>query len=103
MVLVLIYFYSHYFFASLTSHVAAMYAAFLGTAIAVGVPPILAAMTFGFLSSYFSTLTHYAGAAPKLLFAQGYFSVTEWWITNFIMSIPNLIIWVGVGSLLVSW
>ncbi|HHW82423.1 MAG TPA: hypothetical protein GX743_01180 [Actinomycetales bacterium] len=99
LVLILVYFYSHYFFASLTSHVAAMYAAFLGTAIAVGVPPLLAAMTFGFLSSYFSTLTHYGGAAPTLLFAQGYFSVKEWWIKNFIMSIPNLLIWVGLGSM----
>lgn len=98
-VLVLVYFYSHYFFASLTSHVAAMYAAFLGTAVAVGVPPLLAAMVLGFLSSYFSTLTHYGGAAPTLLFAQGFFTVREWWTKNLIMSIPNLLIWVGLGSL----
>ena len=98
-VLVLVYFYSHYFFASLTSHVAAMYAAFLGTAIAVGVPPVLAAMVLGFLSSYFSTLTHFGGAAPTLLFAQGFFTVREWWTKNFLMSIPNLLIWGGLGSL----
>lgn len=99
LVLVLVYFYSHYLFASLTSHVAAMYVAFLATAIAVGTPPLLAAMILGFLSNYFSTLTHYGGAAPTLLFAQGFFTVKEWWLKNFLMSIPNLIIWVGIASL----
>lgn len=97
-VLCLVYFYAHYFFASLTSHVAAMYAAFLGTAIAAGVPPVLAAMVLAFLSSYFSTLTHYGGAAPTLLFAQGFFSVREWWQKNFVISIPNLLIWMGLAS-----
>lgn len=98
LILCLVYFYSHYFFASLTSHVAAMYAAFLGTAIAVGTPPVLAAMVLGFLSCYFATLTHFGGAAPTLLFAQGFFSVKEWWQKNFLMSIPNLIIWIGLAS-----
>lgn len=97
-VLIVVYFYSHYFFASLTSHVAAMYSAFLGTAIAVGVPPMLAAMVLGFLSSYFATLTHFGGSAPTLLFAQGFFSVKEWWMKNFIMSLPTLLIWGGVAA-----
>ncbi len=96
--LALIYFYAHYFFASLTSHVAAMYVAFVGTAVAVGVPPTLAVMVFAFLSSYFSTITHYGGAAPTLLFAQGYFPTVEWWKKNFVMSLFNLTIWIGVAT-----
>ena len=96
--LALVYFYAHYFFASLTSHVAAMYAAFVGTAVAVGVPPVLAVMVFAFLSSYFSTITHYGGAAPTLLFAQGYFPTVEWWRKNFVMSLFNLTIWIGVAT-----
>ena len=98
LVLALVYFYAHYFFASLTSHVAAMYAAFVGTAIAAGVPPILAVMTLAFLSNYFSTVTHYGGAAPTLLFAQGFFGTGEWWVKNFAMSIFNLSIWIGVTA-----
>lgn len=94
----LVYFYAHYFFASLTSHVASMYVAFVGTAVAVNVPPVLAVMTFGFLSSYFSTITHYGGAAPTLLFAQGFIPTGEWWRKNFIMSLFNLPIWIGGGA-----
>ena len=96
--LALIYFYAHYFFASLTSHVAAMYVAFVGTAVTVGVPATLAVMVFAFVSSYFSTITHYGGAAPTLLFAQGYFPTVEWWKKNFVMSLFNLLIWVGVAT-----
>lgn len=106
-ILVIVYYFAHYFFASLTSHVAAMYAAFLGTAIVVGTPPILAAMILGFLSSYFATLTHFGGSAPTLLFAQGFFSVKEWWAKNALMSIPTLFIWVvlaaGWMKLLGAW
>ena len=46
LILSLVYFYSHYFFASSTAHVVAMYSAFLVTAIAVGTPPMLAALVF---------------------------------------------------------
>ncbi|MFC1662098.1 DASS family sodium-coupled anion symporter, partial [Gemmatimonadota bacterium] len=40
----LIYFYSHYFFASNTAHVSGMYAPFLGVALVIGTPPVLAAL-----------------------------------------------------------
>lgn len=52
LILLLVYFYSHYMFASATAHVSAMYSAFLGVAIAEGVPPMLAALTLGFLEIY---------------------------------------------------
>ena len=57
LILSLVYFYSHYFFASSTAHVVAMYSAFLVTAIAVGTPPMLAALVFGFFSNLFAGMT----------------------------------------------
>ena len=48
LILSLVYFYSHYFFASNTAHVSSMYGAFLAVAIAVGTPPMLAALVLGF-------------------------------------------------------
>ncbi len=42
--LALIYFYTHYFFAGNSSHAGAMYVPFLSLAIAVGAPPMLAAL-----------------------------------------------------------
>ncbi|VAI14513.1 unnamed protein product [Triticum turgidum subsp. durum] len=43
-VLVLMYFYSHYFFASGAAHIGAMFTAFLSVASALGTPPLFAAM-----------------------------------------------------------
>ena len=43
-ILVLVYFYTRYFFASAMAHISAMYLAFVAAAIAVGTPPIIAAI-----------------------------------------------------------
>lgn len=59
LVIILSYFYSHYLFASNTAHVTAMYAAFLAVAVAVGTPPLLAALVLGFFSNLFGSMTHY--------------------------------------------
>lgn len=95
----LIYFYSHYFFASNTAHVSAMYAAFLAIAIAVGTPPLLAALVLGFFSSLFSSMTHYGTAPASILFGTGYVSITAWWGYGFIISVVNLLIWFIVGGM----
>jgi len=97
--LVLVYFYSHYFFASNTAHVSAMYAPFLGVALVVGTPPLLAALALGFCSNLFSSMTHYGTGPAPVLFAAGYVEVADWWRLGFIVSLVNLAIWVGVGSL----
>jgi len=95
----LVYFYSHYFFASNTAHVSAMYAPFLGVALAVGTPPILAALVLGFFSNLFSSMTHYGTGPAPVLFGAGYVDVSDWWRVGFVVSLANLLIWLGAGSL----
>lgn len=46
-IIVLLYFYSHYLFASGAAHIGAMYTAFLSVAIACGTPGLLAAVALG--------------------------------------------------------
>jgi len=95
----LIYFYSHYFFASNTAHVSAMYAPFLGVALALGAPPLLAALVLGFFSNLFSSMTHYGTGPAPVLFGVGYVEVQEWWRLGFAVSLVNLAVWLGVGGL----
>ena len=94
----LIYFYSHYFFASNTAHVSSMYAAFLGVAIAVGAPPLLAALVLGFFSNLFSSMTHYSTGPAPVLFGAGYVELADWWKLGAIISVVNITIWLGVGG-----
>ena len=95
----LIYFYSHYFFASATAHVSAMYAPFLALALAVGTPPVLAALLLAFFSNLFAGLTHYGTAPAPILFGSGNVEIGTWWTLGALISVVNITIWLGVGSL----
>lgn len=93
----LIYFYSHYFFASSTAHVSAMYPAFLGLAIVLGTPPLLATFVLIFFSNLFGGLTHYSLAPAPLLYGVGFVSIKDWWKIGFLVSLINIAIWCGIG------
>lgn len=97
-VLCLVYFYSHYLFASLTAHVTAMYPAFLGVALAAGVPPLYAALALAYVTNICASTTHYASAAGSIIFSSGYFDQKEWWKNSFIMGIIYLVVWLGIGT-----
>ena len=99
MILVLIYVYSHYGFASVSAHISAMYAAFLSVAVVVGTPPLLAAIAFAALSNIMIPLTHYGGGAAPILYGAGFVTQGKWWQLGFIMVTVNLVIWLGIGSL----
>ena len=94
----LIYFYSHYFFASNTAHVSSMYAAFLGVAVTLGAPPLLAALVLGFFSNLFSSMTHYSTGPAPVLFGAGYVELADWWKLGAVVSVVNIVIWFGVGG-----
>ncbi len=99
LVLALVYFYSHYFFASNTAHVASMYAAFLGVSVAAGAPPALAALVLAFFSNLFAGMTHYGTGPAPVLFGTGYVDVGTWWRVGLIVSVVNIVIWVGLGGM----
>ena len=96
LVLVLIYFYAHYFFASNTAHVSAMYAPFLAVALGLGAPPLLAALVLAFFSNLYASLTHYGTAPAPILF--GSVTLATWWRVGFAVSVANIAIWLVVGG-----
>jgi len=96
-VLMLVYFYAHYAFASTTAHITAMFPAFLAVAVAAQVPPYLAALTFAFFSALNAGITHYGTGPGPIYFNAGYMDQKTWWKLGFIISIVNIVIWMGVG------
>ena len=97
-ILVGIYFYTHYFFASITAHVSSMFAALLGVGIALGAPAMLLTLALAYTSSLMASLTHYGTGCAPILFGSGYVSLKRWWTIGFWVSVVNLIIWLGIGS-----
>lgn len=99
LLLFLVYFYTHYLFASCTAHVGAMFLPFLAGAIALGASPIVFALALCYASSLFGGLTHYGIGPAPILFGSGYVKLNEWWKIGFVMSLFNIIIWGVVGGL----
>jgi divalent anion:Na+ symporter, DASS family len=93
----LIYFYAHYAFASITAHIVSMYGAFVGVLIAAGVSPALAVCSFAFLTNLSAGLTHYGTTPGPIIFSTNYVPMETWWRVGFGLSLVNLTIWLTVG------
>ena len=96
-VLVLAYFYSHYFFASITAHVLAMFVPFLTVTIAVGAPAGLTVLLLAYFSNLNAGLTHYGTTPAPIYFGTGYVKQKTWWTVGLLASIVNILIWSVVG------
>nr|WP_328698770.1 DASS family sodium-coupled anion symporter [Brevibacterium rongguiense] len=96
-ILVLVYFFAHYFFASNTAQIVAMYAVFLGAAITAGAPALFAALSLGFASNLFGGLTHYASGPAGVVFGSGYVKAGEWFRVGAIAGIIMLIVFFAVA------
>lgn len=103
LVLGVIYYYSHYLFAGITAHVTSMYVPFVAVAIAVGAPPMLAALLFAFYSGLFGGLTHYGTGPAPVVFGLRYVSLKAWWGVGAVLSVVYLLIWTIVGGLWWKW
>ena len=99
MILLVVYMYAHYGFASLVAHITAMYAAYASVAVSAGAPAYLVALAFAFMSNLCMSLTHYAAGPAPILFGSGYVDQGTWWKLGFYVSVINILIWVGIGSL----
>jgi DASS family divalent anion:Na+ symporter len=98
-VLLLIYFYAHYGFASITAHSTAMYTPFLVVILAAGAPPYLAVLALAYLSNLDASLTHYGTTSAPIYFGAGYVGQRKWWSLGLIASFVNIPIWIVLGFL----
>ncbi len=95
--LLLVYFYAHYAFASITAHATAMYVPFLVVIIASGAPPALAVLSLAYFSNLNASLTHYGTTPAPIFFGAGYVRQRTWWWLGLVVSIPNILIWTVIG------
>ncbi len=96
-VLLLVYFYAHYGFASITAHASAMYTPFLVVIIAAGAPVYLAVAMLAYFSNLDASLTHYGTTHAPIYFGAGYVKQRTWWWLGLLVSIPNILIWAAFG------
>lgn len=97
--LLLVYFYAHYAFASITAHVSAMLIPFLAVTLAVGAPAGITVLLLAYFSNLSAGLTHYGTTPAPIYFGTGYVKQKNWWTIGFIASVLNILIWSTVGLL----
>lgn len=95
--LLLVYFYAHYGFASITAHATAMYIPFVTVIIAAGAPPYLAVLSLAYFSNLGASLTHYGTTPAPIYFGAGYVTQRMWWKIGLIASLITIPIWVLFG------
>ena len=106
MALLLLYFFAHYGFASVTAHSTAMYVAFLGVMMAAGAPAALCALLLAYFSNLCACLTHYGTTPGPILFGAGYVSQRDWWRLGLICALVHFLVWGTLGPLwwrLLGW
>lgn len=97
--IVLVYSYCHYMFASATAQSAAMYAVFLSVGVTVGVPGTMLAIFLGAAATLMGGLTHYGHGPAPIFFGSTYVDMRDWWKYGFFISVLFLAIWFGAGGL----
>ena len=96
----IIYFYTHYFFASTTVHALALYAPFIVMLIGIGAPPAVVVYSLLFINNLQAGITHYGTTTSPVIFIEGYVSLADWWRVGFAASLLNLTIWLALG---IAW
>src|SRR6185436_8877526 len=99
LVLLLVYFFAHYAFASITAHATAMYIPFLAVMLAAQVPAGIAVLSLSYASNLMAGLTHYGTTPGPIYFGAGYVSQASWWRIGLVVSVVNLAIWMTVGPM----
>jgi DASS family divalent anion:Na+ symporter len=96
-VLLLIYFYAHYAFASITAHATAMFTPFLVVTIGAGAPVTLAVLGLAYFSNLSAALTHYGTTPAPIYFGARYVTQREWWSIGFRVSLLTITLWATLG------
>jgi DASS family divalent anion:Na+ symporter len=99
MLVAAIYCYIHYFFASATAHISALFPLSMALMVAAGIPPFTAAVALGVLSNVNGCLTQYGIGSGPVMFGAGYVTQGEWWKAGFLMSLIYMFVWLVIGPL----
>jgi len=97
LIAIVIYFYAHYAFASITAHLLSMFPPFLAVLLSKGAPVGMMVFAFACFANFSAGLTNYGTTPTPIFFAQGYVSLKKWWQIGFLISLVNLTIWMTIG------
>ena len=94
-VILFVFYFIHYGFASMTAHVTAIFPIFLEIIIKVpGISPKAAVLMLGYLVGLFGVLTPYATGPAPIYFGSNYISKQDFWKLGFIFGLIYFILYI---------
>jgi len=97
-VLVAIFFITHYFFASITAHAVALMPVFLGVGAAIPDFPLVPyALLLAYSLGLMGVLTPYATGPAPVYYGSGYISRKDFWLMGAIFGVIFLVLLLGIG------
>ena len=97
-ILVSVYFFSHYFFSSLTAHTTAMMPIMLGVGMGIqGLPAEKLAMALAMTTGLMGVISPYATGAALPYYNSGYITSAEFWRNGTIFGLVFLVALLAIG------
>merc|ERR1711920_1143832 len=96
--LLVMYTFSHYAFASQVAHLSALYVPFIAMMVQTGTPAKVAVFALAVASNVFGSMTPYASAQAPVFYGGGYVSLKDWYRLGLIFMVFNLTVWLSVGA-----
>ena len=97
---IIVFFYLHYFFASITVFASVLYGTFFFILIYLNISPFLSAMMLAYLSNISGGLSHYTISSAPIFFTGSKLTLKKWLRLCLLASSANLLIWTTIG---LSW
>lgn len=97
LLLTLTNFYSHYLFASLTSHILTIFQPLVMIGVSFGIPIAPLVLSLSCSTALSAGLTHYGTGAGTITYTTGYWTLKQWWWLGLWTSQFCLVIFLSVG------
>jgi L-tartrate/succinate antiporter len=95
------FYFTHYFFASITAHTAALFPVFLAIAVEIpGVSPTRWALLLGYSLGLMGILTTYGSGQAAIYYGSGYIKRKDFFVLGLVMGLVFFIVYVGI---IVPW
>lgn len=96
-ILVLAYYYIHYFLTSVLVHIQAFFIPFALVLVGLGASPLVTTMLLALLTCVSPATTHYGTGTASIYFSTGFLTQREWWRIGFLISVFEILVYVVVG------
>ena len=99
-----IFFFLHYFFASITAHTATLLPVFLGVAVTIDeISPTRWALILGYSLGLMGVLTFYASGQSVIYYASGYITRRAFWVLGLVVGTMYVVVYLAIIVPWLAW